>query len=148
MEKNADLVKANRLLSIAEDQASKIEAIASLAYPVAPEELYPALRNIVDILNNINDAKSHIGLVMWKQGRNADLVEADRLLSIAEDQAGKIEAIASPFLAIATSSFSSSVVHPANLRVMTVAQLQDLARQRGIIGYSNKRKDELIAMLQ
>ena len=35
-----------------------------------------------------------------------------------------------------------------NLQAMTVTQLKDLARQRGLKGYSTKRKDELIAMLQ
>ncbi len=36
---------------------------------MALQELYGALKNIVDVLNNIDDAKSYVGLVMREHGK-------------------------------------------------------------------------------
>lgn len=65
--------------------------------------------------------------------------------------------VSPPRAVVRTPSPPPRVVIPAprapspprgNLQAMTVTQLRDLARQRNIKGYSTKRKDELIAMLQ
>jgi len=68
-------------------------------------------------------------------------------LSCGITKGKKLEALKEVFYLTPQPTTSKPVIDPETLKTLTVAKLKEMARERGIPGYSGKRKPDLINLL-
>ena len=114
-------------------------------------DLKPIQDRIEDALNAIDEHMRNFRSVMGEYDTLNEIQEASRLFEEIKDYADEAQEQLNDFVqdyqeAIAPSEISPQA--PPHLQAMTVAQLREMLKARGVQGYSGRTKAELIRLLQ